>query len=123
MRSPFPKRKPKLNELGKTLVAAGVLLDVQAGRLDAEAAGPRLREAIGLQWAFLTAVQYLSGKSAIEAIRALPAHWEEGGRTKADLLRAVLIAADLVANVRPDGKPLCASDLAKLLKAPADAGV
>lgn len=123
MRSPFPKRKSTLTEQAKTIVAANVLLDVQAGHLDAEAAGPRLREAVGLQWTFLSAVQYLAGKSAIAAATALPSQWQDGGRTKADVLRAVVLAASMVANLRPDGTPLCASDLAKHLKSPPIASV
>jgi hypothetical protein len=123
MRSPFPKRKSTLSELAKAVVAAKVLLDVRDKRLNAAAAGLRLREAIGLQWTFLSAVQYLSGKSAIAAITALPADWMDAGRSKPDLLCAILIATDIVANVRPDGEPLCASDLAKKLKGLANAGV
>jgi hypothetical protein len=123
MRSPFPKRKSRLSEQAKAIVAAQVLLDVRDERLDAGAAGLRLRAAVGLQWTFLSAVQYLSGKSAIAAITALTGDWTEAGRTKAAPLGAILVAADIVANVRPDGEPLCASELAKQLKAPASAGV
>ncbi|HUR39748.1 MAG TPA: hypothetical protein VM240_01120 [Verrucomicrobiae bacterium] len=90
--------------------------------LDATAAGLRLREAIGLQWTFLSGVQYLSGKTAIAAITALPGDWTDAGRSKAELLGAILSAADIVANVRPDGEPLCASELAKHLRTPANAG-
>jgi hypothetical protein len=122
MRSPFPKRKSRLSEQAKAVVAARVLLDVRDERLDATAAGLRLREAIGLQWTFLSAVQYLSGKTAIAAITALPEEWTDAGRSKADLLGAILVAADIVANVRPDGEPLCASELAKHLRTPANAG-
>lgn len=123
MRSPFPKRKSRLSEQAMAVVAAQVLLDVRDERLDATAAGLRLREAIGLQWTFLSAVQYLSGKTAIAVITALPGDWTDAGRSKADLLGAILVAADIVANVRSDGEPLCASELAKHLKAPANAGV
>jgi len=123
MRSLFPKRKSQRTEQAKAIVAAQVVLDVGEERLDTAAAGLRLRKAIGLQWTFLSALQYLSGKSAIAAITALPADWEEGGRTRNDLLGAILMAADIVANLRSDGKPLCASELARHLREPADVGV
>lgn len=116
-------RKSRLTEQAKAIVAAQVVLDVREERLDAAAAGLRLREAIGLQLTFLSALQYLSGKSAIAAITALPADWKEGGRTRNDLLGAILRAADLVANLRPDGQPLCASELASRMKNPANASV
>lgn len=117
MRSPFSKRKSHLSEQAKAIAAAQVLLDVQAGLLEPDTAGVRLRADIGLQWTFLSCIQFLSGKTAIGALSALPEDWRGGGHTKSDRVKAVLVAADIVANVRPDGQPLCASDLAKRLTA------
>lgn len=123
MRSPFPKRKSRLTEQAKAVIAAQVVLDVREEQLDVAAAGRRLREAIGPQWTFLSALRDLPGKSAIAAITALAADWEESGRTRNDLLGAIMMAADLVANLRSDGQPLCASELASHMKTPANAGV
>ncbi len=123
MRSLSPKRKFQPTEQAKAIVGAQVVLDVGGERFDAATAGLCLREAIGLQWTFLSSLQYLSGKSAIAVITALPADREDGGRTRNDLLGATLMATGLVANPRSDEKPLCASELARHLKEPADAGV
>jgi hypothetical protein len=87
-----------------------VLLDAREERLDAASAGQRLRGQIGLQWSFTTCLQYLSGKKGIAAISSLLSDWSGDGRRKSDLVKAVLLAADVVARVRPDGQPLCASE-------------
>jgi hypothetical protein len=116
MRSPFPRKKSKLGPQGKTISAALVLLDVMDEKIDAQAAGLRLRQEVGLQWSFITCLQYLSGKEALGAVEALPNDWTQDGRTKTDVIRAVVAAAHTVANVRSDGTMLCASDLAEHFK-------
>ena len=110
------KRRKSLSEQDKAVSAAMVLLDAHAGRLDEQSAGRRLRDELGLQWSFTTCLQYLSGKSAITAISALPSDWSAQGRYKTDLITAVLLAADVVAHVRVDGTALCASELARGLR-------
>lgn len=116
MINPFPRKKSPLNPQGKTAAAAMVLLDVMEERLDDKAAGVRLRREVGLNWGLMTAVQYLSGKEAIAAAARLPADWSHEGRTRKDVVHAILVAANAVNNARPDGRPLCASFLAQDLK-------
>lgn len=116
MRGLFPRKKSRLSPQGKAVAAAHVLLDSAEGRLDEKAAGRRLREEVGLQWSYLTCLQYLSGQEALVALKALPTSWEENGRTKSNLLAASILAAHAVANLRTDGTMLCASHLAKELK-------
>jgi hypothetical protein len=115
-RSPFPAKKSRLTPQGKTIAAGLVLLDVMEGKLEGKAAGVRLRSEVGLNWSLITALQYLCGQEAIAAVAQIPGDWEQGGRTRADLMKAVLVAADAVANGRPDGRMLCASYLARDLK-------
>ena len=116
MMHPFPRRKSHLNPQGKTAAAAMALLDVMEERLDEKAAAQRLREEVGLNWSMITAVQYLCGKEAIGAVARLPADWSHEGRTRKDVLHAIIMAADAVSNARPDGQALCASYLAQDLK-------
>ncbi|WP_329889265.1 hypothetical protein [Stenotrophomonas sepilia] len=116
MRGMFPRKKSRLSPQGKAIAAAHVLLDSAEGTLDEKAAGRRLREEVGLQWSYLTCVQYLSGQEALAAIESLPPGWEENGRTKLHLLGAAILAAHTVANLRSDGTSLCASYLAQELK-------
>src|SRR5689334_15724978 len=98
MRAPGTKRKSKLSDMDKAVVSARVVLDAHAGLLDEPAAARRLRESFDLQWSFITCLQYLSGKKAIAAISALPSDWSADGRTKKDMITAVLLAADAVAH-------------------------
>lgn len=112
MRSPFPKKKSKLSVQGKAVAAALVLLDTMEDKLDDKSAGRRLRQEVGLQWSFITCLQYLSGQEASSALEALPDDWTRDGRTKRDVIIAVALAAHAVGNVRPDGTMLCASHLA-----------
>ena len=116
MMHPFPRKKTRLNSQGKTAAAAMALLDVMEERLDERAAALRLREEVGLNWSMITAVQYLSGKEAIGAVARMPADWTREGRTRKDVLHAIMLAADAVNNARPDGQALCASYLAQDLK-------
>ena len=74
MRGPrFPKRKSKLTPQGKAIAAAQVLLAVGQGTMDDKQARDFLRDAIGLNWSLVTAVQYLTGQEAIGALEALRA--------------------------------------------------
>jgi hypothetical protein len=112
----FPKNKSRLSAQGKTVAAAHALLDTVEGRIDEKACGRRLREEVGLQWSFITCLQYLSGQAALAAIEALSSTWSEHGRTKGHLRAAAILAAHTVANVRQDGTMLCASHLAAELE-------
>lgn len=114
-RNPFPRHsgKSKLKPQGKAIAAAMALLDVMDDKIDEKQLGRRLKEEVGLQWSWLNCIQYLSGKEAVNALFDLPNDWSEGGRNKLELLAAAFTAAHTVANVRSDGTPLCASDLAK----------
>lgn len=116
VRGVFPKKKSRLSPQGKAIAAAHVLLDSAEGMLDEKAAGRRLRDEVGLQWSYLTCVQYLSGQEALGAIKALPNDWTENERTKLHLMGAAILAAHTVANLRSDGTLLCASYLAQELK-------
>lgn len=88
--------KGPANARSKALAAAYVLLDMAEGTLLQEEAGTRLRNQFGLHWSALTCVQYLSGKDAVAALTALPGEWSEQGRTKSDLLHAVVMALAVV---------------------------
>ena len=116
VRGMIPKKKSRLSPQRKAIVAAHLLLDSADGLLDEKAAGRRLRDEVGLQWSYLTCVQYLSGQEALGALKALPNDWMENGRTKLHLLGAAILAAHTVANLRSDGTSLCASYLAQELK-------
>lgn len=116
MRGLFPKKKSRLSPQGKAIAAAHALLDTMEGRFGEKAAGRWLREEVGLQWSMLTCLQYLSGKEALGALKALPIDWSERGRTKQHFQAASILAAHAVANVRQDGRMLCASDFAHELK-------
>lgn len=116
MRGLFHKKKSRLSPQAKAIEAAHVLLDTMEGRLDEKAAGRWLREEVGFQWSMLTCLQYLSGKEALGALKALPNDWSERGRTKQRLQVASILAAHAVTNMRQDGRMLCASDFAHELK-------
>ena len=116
MRGLFPKKKSRLSAQGKAVVASNVLLDAVEGKIDEKMAGVRLREAVGLQWSFLTCIQYLSGQEALVALKALPNDWTEEGRQKRHVLAAAILAAHMVANFRSKGPMLCASHMAEELK-------
>ena len=116
VRGLFPKKKSRLSAQGKAVMAANVLLDAVEGKIDEKMAGVRLREAIGLQWSFLTCIQYLSGQEALVALKALPNDWSEAGRQKRHVLAAAILAAHMVANFRSKGPMLCASHMAEELK-------
>lgn len=104
MRAVFPRRKSKLGPTGKAVAAAMVLLAARDGKMDDKQAGLALRQAVGLQWTLLTAVQYLSGKEAIRALLELPEDWSVDGKVRKDLLDAVLVANDMCANLHPSAQ-------------------
>lgn len=116
VRGLFPQRKSKLSPKGKVAAAMHALLDTVEGKIDEKAAAAKVREQVGLNWSFLTCMQYLSGKEALAAIESLPGDWEEQGRTKRHAFAASVLAAHTVANMRPNGSMLCASHLAGELK-------
>lgn len=112
------KRRDLLTPQAKAIVAAKAVLSLYAGTVEEKDIGPQLRRATGLQWSFLTALQYVSGQEAIralqEAIRALgdlPDDWSDGDLTKADLGKAVMIAAGACAAGAPSGSPLSGGHL------------
>ena len=117
-RNPFPRHsgKSKLKPEGKAIAAAMAFLDLVEDKIDEKRLGRRLKEEVGLQWTWLSCIQYLSGKEAVGALLKLPNDWSEEGRNKLGLLSAAFIAAHTVANVRTDGTPLCASELAGEMK-------
>lgn len=88
------------NAGAKAVAAAHALLDIAHGTLLQEEAGVRLRTQLGPHWSALTCVQYLSGQEAVGALTALPDDWNEQGRTKSDLLQAVVIALGVVSEAR-----------------------
>jgi hypothetical protein len=116
MRSPYSKPRGKLPTRQKAILAAMTLLDVVQGKIEDKEVGPYLRRELGLQWTFLTCLQYLSGREAFQALSALPDDWAQNTRSKADAISAVALAAHAVANARPDGVMLCDSHLAAQFK-------
>lgn len=92
--------KGPANARAKALAAAHVLLEMADGTLLQGEAGTRLRTEFGLHWSALTCVQYLSGQDAVAALAALPGEWSEQGRTKSDLLQAVVMALAIVREAR-----------------------
>lgn len=115
MRGLFPKKKSKLPPQGKAIAAATALLAVGSGTMDDKQVGRMLREQVGLNWTLLTAVQYLTGKEAIGALKALPADWNEAGLNRSQLFAAVALAHDMAANLHPKS-PLSAGSLVRHFK-------
>lgn len=112
------------NAGAKAVAAAHALLDIANGTLLQEEAGARLRTQLGLHWSALTCVQYLSGKEAVGALTALPDEWSEHGRTKSDLLQAVVMALAVVSEARGSrGGKVSGSKLALRLREVRDAAV
>lgn len=112
------------NAGAKAVAAAHALLDIANGTLLQEEAGARLRTQLGLHWSALTCVQYLSGKEAVGALTALPDDWNEQGRTKSDLLQAVVMALGVVSEARGSrGGKVSGSKLALRLGEVRDAAV
>jgi hypothetical protein len=112
------------NAGAKAVAAAHALLDIAIGTLLQEEAGARLRTQLGLHWSALTCVQYLSGKEAVGALTALPDDWNEQGRTKSDLLQAVVMALGVVNEARGSrGGKVSGSKLALRLREVRDAAV
>jgi len=109
----------------KAVAAAHALLDIANGTLLQEEAGARrLRTQLGLHWSALTCVQYLSGKEAVGALTALSDDWNEQGRTKSDLLQAVVMALGVVSEARGSrGGKVSGSKLALRLREVRDAAV
>jgi hypothetical protein len=97
----FPKRKSKLSAQGKAIAAARGLIAVAEGAMDEKQVGAFLREAVGLNWSLLTAIQYLTGQEAINAVEALPAGWFEDGMDKQRVVAAMTMAHDMAANLHP----------------------
>ena len=97
----FPKRKSKLSPQGKVIAAARALILVAEGAMEDKQVGVLLREAVGLNWSLLTAIQYLTGHEAISAVEALPADWNKNGFDRDKILAAVLMAHDMAANLHP----------------------
>ncbi len=109
--------KAPANARAKALAAAHVLLDLADGSLLQEEAGTRLRTEFGLHWSALTCVQYLSGKDAVAALTALQGEWSEQGRTKSDLLQAVVMALAVARDARGSrGGKVSASKLSMRLQ-------
>lgn len=117
MRNPFPKKKSRLPPLGKALAAVHVVQEVLAERMDDKQVSTYLRQQVGLQWTWLTALQYLTGQEAIGALRALPQDWVgEGGMTRAQVLESVAAAHQVCANFHPSGHAMSAGLLVKQFK-------
>lgn len=114
------KRLNRLPPLERALLAARMLLAVESGLVDDKEAGRMLREAMGVQWSLLTAIQYLSGQEAIRAIDSLPDGWLSGQMTKARAVEAVLKAGWVCANAHPEGKSLTSGRLVIALKNASD---
>lgn len=117
MRMPRTIKHHRYRPLEKVLIASTVLGIVLSDKMDDKEAGRFLRQEAGLHWNLMTCMQYLSGKEAIAVVEALPDGWtNEANMTKDGLQAAIKVAAHVVANGRPDGVALSASDLAKSMK-------
>lgn len=116
MRIPRTVKRQRYRPLEKVIIAAGVLHMVLTDKLTDKQAGEFLRKEAGLHWNLITCLQFLSGKEAIAAVEQLPSDWTDGSTTKEGLEAAIKVAAHAVANVRPDGVALCASELGKSMK-------
>lgn len=109
MRHLWPKKRSRIGVSEKAQLAAWVLHQVITGVItDPKDAGRQLREAIGLNWSWLTAIQYLTGQEAIGALEALPSGAVYRGVSKRELLAVVVVAHDLAANIPPGGGRLSA---------------
>lgn len=110
------KRRNQLPPVERAVLSAKVVLAVHEGRMDEEAAGVLLRRAMGVQWTFLTALQYLSGQEAITSLQSLPEDWEVEGLTKGLAAQAVLLAGHICAFAHPGGAVLSAGHLVAALR-------
>jgi hypothetical protein len=110
------KRRGLLTPQAKAIVAAKAVLSLYAGTVEEKDIGPQLRRATGLQWSFLTALQYVSGQEAIRALGDLPDDWSDGDLTKADLGKAMMIAAGACAAGAPSGSPLSGGHLVSAVR-------
>jgi hypothetical protein len=107
------KRRGLLTPQAKAIVAAKAVLLVFAGTVDERDIGPQLRRATGLQCSFLTALPYVTGQEAIGALGA----WRDGELTKADLGKAVMLAAaGACAAGAPSGSPLSGGHLVSAVR-------
>ena len=110
------KRRGLLTPQAKAIVATKAVLSVFAGTVDEKDIGPQLRRATGLQWSFLTALQYVTGQEAIGALGDLHDDWRDGKLTKADLRKAVMLAAGACATGAPSGSPLSGGHLVSAVR-------
>lgn len=81
MRNPFPRKKSPLTPLGK-VIAAEELIELVASGLGEKEANAEMRQRVGLNWALLTACQYLTGQQAMRSIAVLPDDWSVDGISK-----------------------------------------
>lgn len=103
----FPKAKSKLPPLGKALAAVTVVDAITREAMDEKQATAYLRSEVGLNWSFLTAFQYLTGKEALGALLALPEDWVgEDGMTRARVEQIVWLANHYCANAHPSGEAM-----------------
>ena len=116
MRYATAKRRNKLPPLERALLSANVVLQVHQEKMDDAEAGRTLREAMGVQWTLLTALQYLSGQEAIASIQGLPAGWQQGELTKERACEAILIAGLACAHGHPSGAAMSAGHLVSALR-------
>lgn len=115
MRWPGHPKKSPLKPREKALAACRALDQFIAGK-DPKSIGAALREEVGLQWTVLTAVQYLTGKEARDALDALPADFVFEGRNKFELKLLEALANDCAANAHPHGTRLSAGLLVEKFK-------
>jgi hypothetical protein len=116
MRNPFPKKKSPLSSLQKTLAAVRALHRCMYSDMSPEESGKILRSDVKLQWTFLTAIQFLTGKEAIASIMTLPHDVVFDGLGKPMLLEMLARAHDIAANSHPSGATLSSGLLVKKFK-------
>lgn len=108
--------------MGKALAAVHVVQEVLAERMDDKQVSSYLRQEVGLQWTWLTALQYLTGQEAIGALSGLPQDWVgEGSMTRAQVLESVTAAHQICANYHPSGRAMCAGLLVQAIKRDSEA--
>lgn len=90
--------------------------------MDSKEASVLLRSQVGLQWTIITAVQYLTGKEAMQALANLPPDWSEGGHTPKEMTEAVLFANLFCANAHPSGSSLSDGSMVSAFKPDGEIG-
>ncbi len=101
--------KNKLTTTEKTLIAVKALHGAISGDLSTKEVAAYLRARLGLGWSLVTVAQYLTGKSALEAVDSLHRDFAQDGLTKAEIAKVIISAHNICANASLSGNSMSGS--------------